>query len=400
MARGIKQGFIPTEIHIIHAGHEKFRTQYWDDLEVAEDLEVIPAFVCDSKSKTAKGTGERWALRNARNNSSKVQTMTMRNDPVDGLRVVALHKRSEGGRAWKVIDKHGFYFDMREDVLLDVLRFASVGPGGRIQDKFVWGIVGSQIKLVRVGSELHKALLAGSERKKLKKITNRNLEVGGIYLTKGGQLGVFLGFVDHTFKVEKQGLYRGNRHYHRDTDLAGLTLSKIKTNQKTMLWWNSYSADAKDLKKTKAEFRKDLTQEYDKQSDRYHRHSFPAYHFDFKKSHSFVEKIGQVSLDEDVILQLRDAAAKHAEACGEAQVERTVEQRNEQIDRWNNNSARNRWGSEPKECTKFELDSSRLYDFLNASELINIVPANAPDKGGFDKEVWSKFMEDYQWSER
>jgi hypothetical protein len=76
-------------------------------------------------------------------------------------------------------------------------------PGGRVAGNFVWGILGSQVRLVLVGGELHKAMTAGLEEKKnfdyAQKTglhpTEATLMPGHIYRKKDKTLHLFIGRV-------------------------------------------------------------------------------------------------------------------------------------------------------------------------------------------------------------
>ena len=58
------------------------------------------------------------------------------------------------------------------------------------------------MKLVRVDSDLHKALIEATSYRKKKKILQKDLEVGGIYRGKNKEKYIFLGFFDADFLVE------------------------------------------------------------------------------------------------------------------------------------------------------------------------------------------------------
>lgn len=103
------------------------------------------------------------------------------NVPLKNVQILSLEKRSEGGRAYKVLIGNRV-FDLREDVLLDVLLNAKV-ENGLIDAEFIWCRVGSQMKLVRVGSELHKQM-EESVKLTAELSTPKELVYGGIYRTK------------------------------------------------------------------------------------------------------------------------------------------------------------------------------------------------------------------------
>ena len=67
---------------------------------------------------------------------------------------------------------------------------------GILQGEFVWAKVGSEMKLVRIGSVLHSSLIEATKDSKMKKIGQRDLQVGHIYSGKDGRQWIFLGYID------------------------------------------------------------------------------------------------------------------------------------------------------------------------------------------------------------
>jgi hypothetical protein len=53
------------------------------------------------------------------------------------IRVFTLEHRAEGGRAYKVVTEDGYYFDMREGVLLDTLVHCGCEADGTLGGEFV-----------------------------------------------------------------------------------------------------------------------------------------------------------------------------------------------------------------------------------------------------------------------
>jgi hypothetical protein len=113
-----------------------------------------------------------------------------------GVRVVGLERRLEGGRAYKAVLPFGdFYVDLREDVLLDTLLTVGVEPGGVLNGEYVFGKVRSQMKLVRVGSDLHEVLYESMRRAEMKPIGKDDITYGGVYETKSGTKYLCCGMV-------------------------------------------------------------------------------------------------------------------------------------------------------------------------------------------------------------
>jgi len=70
---------------------------------------------------------------------------------------------------------------------------SGAGEGGILRGSFVWGMNGTQMRIVLVDSPLHKEFLDGTLLKGLKKISNKDLKVGHIYVAKSGKVGIFRG---------------------------------------------------------------------------------------------------------------------------------------------------------------------------------------------------------------
>jgi hypothetical protein len=114
------------------------------------------------------------------------------NKPIHWLKFWCIDERAEGGRAFKVIDEKNRMFDMREDIVEEAI-FAGEFNNGIFFGNYVWGKCHTQMRLVRLDSVLYKKLAEAGRRKNLKKIPNKDLEVGGVYQMKNGDRYVYLG---------------------------------------------------------------------------------------------------------------------------------------------------------------------------------------------------------------
>jgi hypothetical protein len=124
------------------------------------------------------------------------------NEPFD-VSIIDLQVRSQGGRAYKVIDSESRVFDLREDQLLEALKIGGVQPGGQINGKFVWGVLSSQMRMVYVGGDMHKSMVQKLESNKEKDVARANnvavkpssFTVGHVYKKRDDSLYVFVGRV-------------------------------------------------------------------------------------------------------------------------------------------------------------------------------------------------------------
>lgn len=165
---------------------------------IVDDVIMIRgAFPYNPESKTAHETARRWAAQDCK---GKPEIITRENTPF-GVTVIDLHHRSEGGRAYKVVDSEMRCFDLREDQIMEVMRHVGIKPGGEIPGTFVWGLLKSQMRLVLVGGQLHREMTSGSERNSAfeakeaagELLTGPKLVLGNVYVKKDGRKLAFIG---------------------------------------------------------------------------------------------------------------------------------------------------------------------------------------------------------------
>lgn len=205
----IKSGSIPKKLKFFIRREETVHFR-WDDIEdeVGDGIKVSPTYVVDANNKKTHESAERWAKQEYyEQGKSKKHPHTEEerdNKPTSNVRLVNLEFRGNGGRAYKVVVDGRFYFDLREDVLLDCILNAGIDKGGLIKAEFLFMVVNAEMKLVRVGSLLHEKMIAADAFKDTKAITS--FEIGGQYKSKKTE-AVYLG-VWETASVETAG----NRH--------------------------------------------------------------------------------------------------------------------------------------------------------------------------------------------
>lgn len=174
---------------------------------VDEKIMVRDTFPYNPDSKTAPETAKRWAGSNHWDKVKYDPEVIVRDNEPFTITITDLHVRSEGGRAYKVVDCDKRRFDLREDQVLEVMKLVGIEPMGRVPGTFVWGILGSQVRLVLVGGELHKSMVEGANDKKKFEAdasaglhpTESTLVPGRIYRKKDKSLHAFLG------KVKREG---------------------------------------------------------------------------------------------------------------------------------------------------------------------------------------------------
>ena len=108
-------------------------------------------------SKTAPDTAFTWAS----GYGQKFFTPTsieIDNKPFN-IKIIGLEVRSQGGRAYKVIDDKNRRFDLREDQVFEIIRLCGIDKGGEVKIPVVWGILGSQVRLILVGGKLYNEMM-------------------------------------------------------------------------------------------------------------------------------------------------------------------------------------------------------------------------------------------------
>ena len=174
---------------------------------VGTSITVQDTFPYNPESKTAPSTARQWANNNIWD-SVKCEyvkgvepTFLERPNEPFAVTIIDLDVRTEGGRAYKVIDNEMRCFDLREDQILEVFKHVGVQPGGRVNGEFVWGVLGSQVRMVLVGGDLYSEMvktrdeLNAAKKKRVEgnAITPSKLQVGHVYKKLDGSKWVFVG---------------------------------------------------------------------------------------------------------------------------------------------------------------------------------------------------------------
>ena len=208
----MKSGNIPKDIKVFIRGpiDLKFR---WDDIGIDESIKSIkcnPVFVTDDTNKKTQATAQWWATGYK---DADFETITLPNDPFGGVRIIGLDIRGNGGRAWQVLLFNKYLVDMREDVLMDAMLHDGVGPGGKINGQFMFAMVSSEMKLIRVGSLLHSKMVQSTNMNNRKSITD--YEIGGVYTNKH-DAKIYLGHL-YTTQIKSETQVRGSGKWDEHT---------------------------------------------------------------------------------------------------------------------------------------------------------------------------------------
>ena len=287
----IAVGIIPEKISYVYSVQTDVNTGCSWDIDYLDEKspkeKVYPTFPADAGDEKMMIRASEWAKNNNQSWDSKknewiktkipVTINTVDNKPIKKVRLLSLEFRGEGGRAYKVLLDDKYYVDMREDVLVDVLLQTGI-TNGILGGEYVWGKLGSQMRLMRIGSELHKMLQTSTIQKDMPKIKPDELEVGGVYRSRKGEHGIFIGYVNTT-------------EYTHPTTKDRYTMPRPKpdfnfkkTNRKkSMIFFEPYPHE--DPKEAFKEL--DIKE--------------TEYRFKIRKSHNFIEKVGDVKITKDFV---------------------------------------------------------------------------------------------------
>jgi hypothetical protein len=309
----LTSGSIPAKLLIILSTPKMVGVE-WDDLEEGnyetKKIEVRPGFVSDIKNKKTIETGRKWAKQSTWDYEKKeyktasVTELEADNVPKSGYRIVSLDIRQKGGRAWKVVSPEMHWFDLREDVLLDLMIEEGVSPGGLINGAYIWARVGSEMKLVRYGSQLHEALINATARKNTKAIRRSDMVPGKIYELRNGSYALYLGELvserTEETKTEKSVSTKSGIAAYWSHHQKQYTYSFHQVHEAPQMVFfvvtpvhgkTAVEAVAASIKAEQS-----------------------SYHYEFKDTHTCVFEAGEIHWDENSLAELRKSARKKRDA--------------------------------------------------------------------------------------
>lgn len=95
-----------------------------------------------------------------------------------------------------VATPNGIHFSISHDVFLNAILESGLEPGGMLPGKYIFVKFAKHTRPIQVNSNLHKAVLDYINDRRKTKIKIKQLQVGEVYSTGAGNLGLFLGFVN------------------------------------------------------------------------------------------------------------------------------------------------------------------------------------------------------------
>lgn len=303
----IRSGYIPSDI-IYTFGISKKVARKWE-LATQPDNElefhsVTPALVADvdntQKNKNNKRDAESACfvfdpVTQSAVRIANVQQVEVENVPMSGLRVVTVES-TDGTMGYKVMTPNGYLVNICNDVLLEAMTKVGIEPGGILAGEYLWGLVESTIKLVRIDSELFEALLDAGDRHVMSTIPKNSLTPGMIYETKTGERGLFLGWVNSTAWAllwqDKKGEY--TCQYRIEGAVPKLFAKPLR---RSMLWFDvGQLIERSTIKPIETLFTKALNEP--KLDIR----------FRLKTAHKMIKEVEPLPIPSDIVEQVRQKA--------------------------------------------------------------------------------------------
>jgi len=155
------------------------------------------------------------------------------NEKFENLTITDLEQRGEGGRAYKVVlelDNSKYRFDLRENILMDIIKHQGIGKGGLLKGPFKFVLVGSQMKLMYIDGDIYKDATERDAERTGKRILDNELVIGGVYQSLNGNMSVYLG------KGYKLQYEQDKSHFEKF-----FRVIKVKKSPKKMIWYKPWS---------------------------------------------------------------------------------------------------------------------------------------------------------------
>ena len=153
------------------------------------DNKAFPVLKGSTSLETARGWGARYLRQGEQHTYEEFEIYNM----IENAKIVSIDGRDcTGGNVWKIeatVNDKQAIFDLREEYLLEILQESSV-INGIIQCPLV--LISRNQFVMREG-KWHKDYLRSVDIKNMKKITNKNLQIGYLYSLDNENWHVYLG---------------------------------------------------------------------------------------------------------------------------------------------------------------------------------------------------------------
>lgn len=187
---------------------------------------VFNTFCADKDNTKTNEHALSWATRHSGKDDDYF-IVEMENKPFTGVKIVGLQGRERSGNVFKAIAHDKYAFDFRDEVLFDAMHSKEGISNGVINCEVIFATVGSQMKLIVVGSETHNQMLELGEKKQVKKIPNKELKEGGIYSTAGGEKFIYIGnYYNYPILTTKDSYYSREKTYVYENPVVSMVFLK------------------------------------------------------------------------------------------------------------------------------------------------------------------------------
>jgi|SRR5579859_6579501 len=270
---------------------------YSDDRQIIiksstkKQISVMPAYLADptdqkTMNKAINLASNSYGSSGLRNKPHFIDEVD--NNPIDKIKVVSSYIKAESGIYYKVLAGK-FYVDLREEILLDTILEKGIRRGGILNGQYIWAKVHSKLKLIRIGSEMYNLIIDYDAKRNFKPIKKESLEIGAIYKDRRNNIAIFLGLVNST-SLRKNFPISGSKSRFRHDPINKAFLfyhisdfgkfKKLSKNSKNKLIKNSNSSM-----------------------------------FSIKKSYTYIEKIDNMELHNNIIDHLRLSSIQEIKNC-------------------------------------------------------------------------------------
>ena len=194
-------GYVPGEIIYVCKPEKEIRVIQTDEMIKVYSAFPVPKDATDALINTAR----KWARQNSyiwdpalgrmeEIPDYQIYEFTELNESITSLRVVGYSHRSEGGCAYRVVIKDRYLVDLREEEFLRAIMTSGIHSAGHIDNiDLRWILNYTQMRLVYQDSRLFEEAAACGHRRSMSKISSNQLHVGGVYYSKSGDRGIYLG---------------------------------------------------------------------------------------------------------------------------------------------------------------------------------------------------------------
>lgn len=269
-------GILPDNVVIVKGATKNITLgSQWQDKKFKTSLIVQPSLVIENNNQRSL-----TYAKNLFQNNYTVETW--QNLPIKNIQICSVNYN----QTYKII-ANGLYLNAPADLITDGMLRSGLKKGGILEGEFIFAKVGQYLRLIKINSDLHKAIIELQERSKLKKIKSKELEVGSTYIDKRGNHFLYLGFVDTQalhYHYRKEYLTFDSHYVHK----LYLSIAIPENNEKNI------SSLLKSIVQNEEKFLS-ICQ--------------------LRASHSFILKVGQLKKFNNLIDKIRDAARQEIKNC-------------------------------------------------------------------------------------